>query len=82
MLLFNITDYLKFWINTIVTYCRGSVQGFPKIMIVLTHKDKIKTEVSISIFISIGINLTQTNACCIEKKSMFCFLYKSCIIAC
>ncbi|XP_071150393.1 uncharacterized protein [Mytilus edulis] len=37
-------DYLKFWINTIVTYCKGSKPGFPKIMIVLTHKDKVKAE--------------------------------------
>ncbi|CAG2187826.1 unnamed protein product [Mytilus edulis] len=35
-------DYLKFWINTIVTYCKGSGAGFPKIIIVLTHKDKVK----------------------------------------
>ncbi|XP_052075526.1 uncharacterized protein LOC127712984 [Mytilus californianus] len=35
-------DYLRFWINTIVTYCKGSKHGFPKIMIVFTHKDKIK----------------------------------------
>ncbi|XP_076087934.1 uncharacterized protein LOC143058344 [Mytilus galloprovincialis] len=34
-------DYLLFWINTIVTYCRGSVQGFPKILVVLTHKDLV-----------------------------------------
>ncbi|CAG2210246.1 unnamed protein product [Mytilus edulis] len=37
-------DYLKFWINTIVTYCKGSGPGFPKIIIVLTHKDKVKAE--------------------------------------
>ncbi|VDI39842.1 Hypothetical predicted protein, partial [Mytilus galloprovincialis] len=36
-------DYLKFWINTIVTYCKGSRPGFPKIMVVLTHKDKVKS---------------------------------------
>ncbi|CAG2246719.1 unnamed protein product [Mytilus edulis] len=35
-------DYLKFWINTIVTYCKGNAPGFPKILIVLTHKDKVK----------------------------------------
>ncbi|XP_052065102.1 probable serine/threonine-protein kinase roco5 [Mytilus californianus] len=35
-------DYLRFWINTIVTYCKGSQHGFPKIMIVFTHKDKLK----------------------------------------
>ncbi|CAC5393346.1 unnamed protein product [Mytilus coruscus] len=35
-------DYLLFWINTIVTYCKGSIQGFPKIMVVLTHKDQVK----------------------------------------
>ncbi|VDI11590.1 Hypothetical predicted protein [Mytilus galloprovincialis] len=35
-------DYLRFWINTIVTYCKGSQYGFPKIMIVFTHKDKLK----------------------------------------
>ncbi|XP_052080679.1 probable serine/threonine-protein kinase roco11 [Mytilus californianus] len=35
-------DYLRFWINTIVTYCKGSGPGFPKIMIVLTHKDKLE----------------------------------------
>ncbi|CAG2203205.1 unnamed protein product [Mytilus edulis] len=35
-------DYLLFWINTIVTYCKGSNQGFPRIMVVLTHKDKVK----------------------------------------
>ncbi|CAG2205353.1 unnamed protein product [Mytilus edulis] len=35
-------DYLLFWINTIVTYCKGSVEGYPKIMIVLTHKDKFE----------------------------------------
>ncbi|VDI58011.1 Hypothetical predicted protein [Mytilus galloprovincialis] len=35
-------DYLRFWITTIVTYCKGSRTGFPKIMIVLTHKDKLK----------------------------------------
>ncbi|XP_063417563.1 uncharacterized protein LOC134700124 [Mytilus trossulus] len=34
-------DYLLFWINTIVTYCKGSVQGFPKILVVLTHKDRV-----------------------------------------
>ncbi|CAG2245047.1 unnamed protein product [Mytilus edulis] len=34
-------DYLLFWINTIVTYCKGSVQGFPKILVVLTHKDLV-----------------------------------------
>ncbi|XP_063411632.1 uncharacterized protein LOC134694548 [Mytilus trossulus] len=34
-------DYLLFWINTIVTYCKGSVKGFPRIIIVLTHKDKL-----------------------------------------
>ncbi|CAC5359923.1 unnamed protein product [Mytilus coruscus] len=34
-------DYLRFWINTIVTYCKGSQHGFPKIMIVFTHKDKV-----------------------------------------
>ncbi|CAC5375220.1 unnamed protein product [Mytilus coruscus] len=37
-------DYLRFWINTIVTYCKGSGPGFPKIMIVLTHKDKLEAE--------------------------------------
>ncbi|VDI83798.1 Hypothetical predicted protein [Mytilus galloprovincialis] len=36
-------DYLQFWINTIVTYCKGSIQGFPKILVVLTHKDKLNT---------------------------------------
>ncbi|XP_063448209.1 uncharacterized protein LOC134727752 [Mytilus trossulus] len=35
-------DYLRFWVNTIVTYCKGSQHGFPKIMIVFTHKDKLK----------------------------------------
>ncbi|CAG2191944.1 unnamed protein product [Mytilus edulis] len=34
-------DYLLFWINTIVTYCKGSIRGFPKIMVVLTHKDQV-----------------------------------------
>lgn len=47
--LFSI-DYLKFWINTIVTYCKGSGAGFPKIIIVLTHKDKVKA-VSIKQFV-------------------------------
>lgn len=42
-------DYLRFWINTIVTYCKGSVPGFPKIMIVLTHKDKLEA-VSMNLF--------------------------------
>ncbi|XP_052081086.1 probable serine/threonine-protein kinase roco4 [Mytilus californianus] len=37
-------DYLKFWINTIVTYCKGSGPGFPKIIIALTHKDKLKAK--------------------------------------
>ncbi|CAG2235214.1 unnamed protein product [Mytilus edulis] len=35
-------DYLRFWINTIVTYCKGSIPGFPKIIVVLTHKDKVE----------------------------------------
>ncbi|XP_052080648.1 uncharacterized protein LOC127718637 [Mytilus californianus] len=35
-------DYLLFWINTIITYCKGSIQGFPKVMVVLTHKDQVK----------------------------------------
>ncbi|XP_063412596.1 uncharacterized protein LOC134695302 [Mytilus trossulus] len=35
-------DYLLYWVNTIVTYCRGSVYDFPKIMIVLTHKDQVQ----------------------------------------
>ncbi|CAG2257185.1 unnamed protein product [Mytilus edulis] len=34
-------DYLLFWINTIVTYCKGSIRGFPKILVVLTHKDQV-----------------------------------------
>ncbi|VDI33661.1 Hypothetical predicted protein [Mytilus galloprovincialis] len=34
-------DYLLFWTNTIVTYCKGSIYGFPKIMVVLTHKDQV-----------------------------------------
>ncbi|XP_052080650.1 uncharacterized protein LOC127718639 [Mytilus californianus] len=34
-------DYLLFWINTIVTYCKGSIHGFPKIMVVLTHRDQV-----------------------------------------
>ncbi|VDI02704.1 Hypothetical predicted protein, partial [Mytilus galloprovincialis] len=38
-------DYLLFWINTIVTYCKGSIQGFPKIMVVLTHKDQVTSSV-------------------------------------
>ncbi|VDI42893.1 Hypothetical predicted protein [Mytilus galloprovincialis] len=42
-------DYLRFWINTIVTYCKGSGPGFPKIMIVLTHKDKLEA-VSMNLF--------------------------------
>ncbi|XP_052079119.1 uncharacterized protein LOC127717491 [Mytilus californianus] len=37
-------DYLIFWINTIVTYCQGSHRGFPKIMVVLTHKDQVKDD--------------------------------------
>ncbi|XP_076088919.1 uncharacterized protein LOC143059323 [Mytilus galloprovincialis] len=37
-------DYLLFWINTIVTYCKGISQGFPKIMVVLTHKDQISAK--------------------------------------
>ncbi|XP_052080680.1 uncharacterized protein LOC127718668 [Mytilus californianus] len=39
-------DYLRFWINTIVTYCKGSGPGFPKIMIVLTHKDKLEARIN------------------------------------
>jgi hypothetical protein len=39
---FCFTDYVKFWINTIVTYCKGSGEGYPKIMVILTHKDKIE----------------------------------------
>ncbi|CAC5405102.1 unnamed protein product [Mytilus coruscus] len=35
-------DYLRFWINTIVTYCTGNITGFPKIMIILSHKDQLK----------------------------------------
>ncbi|XP_063411539.1 uncharacterized protein LOC134694458 [Mytilus trossulus] len=35
-------DYLRFWINAIVTYCKGSIECYPKIMIVLTHKDQVK----------------------------------------
>ncbi|XP_063417514.1 uncharacterized protein LOC134700071 [Mytilus trossulus] len=35
-------DYLLFWVNTIVTYCKGSIRGFPKIMVVLTHKSGVE----------------------------------------
>ncbi|VDI58101.1 Hypothetical predicted protein [Mytilus galloprovincialis] len=35
-------DYLRFWINTIVTYCKGCIPDFPKIIVVLTHKDQVE----------------------------------------
>ena len=40
------TDYVRFWINTIVTYCKGGREGYPKIMVILTHRDKLKNAVS------------------------------------
>ncbi|VDI00256.1 Hypothetical predicted protein [Mytilus galloprovincialis] len=36
-------DYLRFWVNAIVTYCKGSFPGYPKIIICLTHKDQVKS---------------------------------------
>lgn len=62
-------DYLKFWINTIVTYCKGSRPGFPKIMIVLTHKDKVKSvSMNLSVFLSVERHVVYV--CCSVTVSL------------
>ncbi|XP_056006520.1 uncharacterized protein LOC125658133 isoform X2 [Ostrea edulis] len=36
----SVGDFLKFWLNTIHTYCSESQRGSPKVLVVSTHKDK------------------------------------------
>ncbi|CAC5361826.1 unnamed protein product [Mytilus coruscus] len=38
----TIAVYLLHWVNSILTYCKRSDDGFPKIVFVATHKDKIR----------------------------------------
>ncbi|XP_061175597.1 uncharacterized protein LOC133184524 [Saccostrea echinata] len=38
----SVGDFLKFWLNTIHTYCPESQRGSPKVLVVSTHKDKTK----------------------------------------
>ncbi|XP_076088739.1 uncharacterized protein LOC143059137 [Mytilus galloprovincialis] len=38
----TIAVYLLHWVNSILTYCKTSKAGFPKILFVATHKDLIK----------------------------------------
>ena len=34
-------EFLSFWIGSIRTYAKGSIQGFPKIVLIGTHRDKL-----------------------------------------
>ncbi|XP_062587851.1 uncharacterized protein LOC134249530, partial [Saccostrea cucullata] len=36
----SVGEFLKFWLNTIHTYCHESQRGSPKVLVVSTHKDK------------------------------------------
>ena len=38
-------EFLSFWIGSIRTYARGSIQGFPKIVLIGTHKDKLPVSI-------------------------------------
>ncbi|KAK3085151.1 hypothetical protein FSP39_025117 [Pinctada imbricata] len=38
----RVIDFLKFWISTIVTYARSEDNSFPKIILIGTHRDKVK----------------------------------------
>ncbi|KAK3084279.1 hypothetical protein FSP39_010939 [Pinctada imbricata] len=37
-------DYLEYWISTIVTYATGEHGSFPRIILIGTHRDKVKDE--------------------------------------
>ncbi|XP_076077014.1 uncharacterized protein LOC143047690 [Mytilus galloprovincialis] len=41
----NIAVYLLHWVNSILTYCKRSEDGFPRIVFVATHKDKIRKNI-------------------------------------
>ncbi|XP_071181291.1 uncharacterized protein [Mytilus edulis] len=41
----TIAVYLLHWVNSILTYCKRSDDGFPRIVFVATHKDKIRKNV-------------------------------------
>ncbi|CAC5391803.1 unnamed protein product [Mytilus coruscus] len=36
--------YLVHWVNSILTYCKKSIEGFPRILLVATHKDRIQKD--------------------------------------
>ncbi|XP_071155165.1 uncharacterized protein [Mytilus edulis] len=40
----TIAVYLKHWVNSILTFCRRTKEGFPRILFVATHKDLIAKE--------------------------------------
>ncbi|VDI73966.1 Hypothetical predicted protein [Mytilus galloprovincialis] len=41
----TIAVYLLHWVNSILTYCKRSDDGFPRIVFVATHKDKIRKNI-------------------------------------
>ncbi|XP_071140776.1 uncharacterized protein [Mytilus edulis] len=36
--------YLVHWVNSILTYCKKSRDGFPRILLVATHKDRVQKD--------------------------------------
>ncbi|KAK3106087.1 hypothetical protein FSP39_012531, partial [Pinctada imbricata] len=40
----HMIDFLEYWIAMIVTYARGEHSNFPKIILIGTHRDKIRNE--------------------------------------
>lgn len=54
---FVISVYLVHWVNSILTYCKKSIKGFPRILLVATHKDKISQVVQIvNVYFQSSIN--------------------------
>lgn len=48
MLLYFISVYLLHWVNSILTFCKRSKEGFPKILFVATHKDMLPWKLKVN----------------------------------
>lgn len=46
--------HLVHWVNSILTYCKKSRDGFPRILLVATHKDRVQKVIKFE-------NLLRTN---------------------
>ncbi|KAK3099635.1 hypothetical protein FSP39_007323 [Pinctada imbricata] len=41
------TDFLEFWISTIITYARGQQANYPKIVLIGTHRDQLRNDAAL-----------------------------------